>query len=318
MQTPKFLRNLLQSNNYWDKNSTEFAKANEYLETLFPGQLQKDATGQYIEPEYDMTYEQFLIAQKKFDDDIEETIQEAEDEIEQETGEIVDLREFVTIDEEIDVRVLMPWGDIEKEKLIIYGLDEPDEAYEKSDKTLWIWHSESDEHICDDCASHDGEVFENKDDIPEIPVHPNCRCWVEEIKLDDNGKTISSKPYKGQKPENKTDINETQDMKMSDDTKKFNQAYNNLKYREGGYTTGKNQKKDEPTNMGIKQSTLDKYSAKYPDKNFPQNVKDLKEYQAKEIYKSEYWDNTRIPQIENDRIRNAVFDMNNEVAFVHS
>ena len=217
MQTPKFLRNLLQSNNYWDKNSTEFAKANEYLETLFPGQLQKDATGQYIEPEYDMTYEQFLIAQKKFDDDIEETIQEAEDEIEQETGEIVDLREFVTIDEEIDVRVLMPWGDIEKEKLIIYGLDEPDEAYEKSDKTLWIWHSESDEHICDDCASHDGEVFENKDDIPEIPVHPNCRCWVEEIKLDDNGKTISSKPYKGQKPENKTDINEVKDMKMSDE-----------------------------------------------------------------------------------------------------
>ena len=97
---------------------------------------------------------------------------------------------------------------------------------------------------------------------------------------------------------------------MSDDTKKFNQAYNNLKEREGGYTTGKNQKKDEATNMGIKQSTLDKYSAKYPDKNFPQDVKDLKEYHAKEIYKSEYWDNTRIPQIENDRIRNAVFDMN--------
>ena len=141
-------------------------------------------------------------------------------------------------------------------------------------------------------------------------MHPNCRCWVEEVKLDDDDRPISSKLYKGQKPENKTDKNETQDMKMSDDTKKFDQAYNNLKEREGGYTTGKNQKKDEPTNMGIKQSTLDRYSAKYPDKNFPQDVKDLKEYQAKEIYKSEYWDNTRIPQIENDRIRNAVFDMN--------
>ena len=52
MQTPKFLRNLLQSNKYWNKNSPEFAKANEYLETLFPGQLQQDATGQYIEPKY--------------------------------------------------------------------------------------------------------------------------------------------------------------------------------------------------------------------------------------------------------------------------
>ena len=99
-------------------------------------------------------------------------------------------------------------------------------------------------------------------------------------------------------------------MKMSNDYKNFEQAYSELKEREGGYTTGKNQKKDEPTNMGIKQSTLDKYSAKYPDKNFPQDIKDLKEHQAKEIYKSEYWDNTRIPQIENDRIRNAIFDMN--------
>ena len=137
-----------------------------------------------------------------------------------------------------------------------------------------------------------------------------CRCWVEEVKLDDNGKPISSKVYKGQKPENKIDKNGVKNMKMSDNTKKFDQAYNNLKEREGGYTTGKNQKKDEPTNMGIKQSTLDKYSAKYPDKNFPQDVKDLKEYQAKEIYKIEYWTNTKIPQIENDRIRNAVFDMN--------
>ena len=32
--------------------------------------------------------------------------------------------------------------------------------------------------------------------------------------------------------------------------------------------------------------------------------------QTKEIYKNEYWDNTRIPEIKNDRIRDAVFDMN--------
>ena len=314
MQTPKFLRNLLQSNNYWNKDSVEFAKANEYLETLFPGQLQQDATGQYIEPKYDMTYEQFLDVQKKFDDDIQNAIQEAEAEAEAENNILVDYSQFVEIDEEIDVCVLMPWGDIENKKLVVYTLNIPDDDDDDDEPTkvkkIWIWHSEDDERICDDCASHNGEVFEDKDDIPEIPVHPNCRCWIEEVKLDDNGKPISSKVYKGQKPENKSDKNDTQDMKMSDDTKKFDQAYNNLKEREGGYTTGKNQKKDEPTNMGIKQSTLDKYSAKYPDKNFPQDVKDLTEYQAKEIYKSEYWDNTRIPQIENDRIRNAIFDMN--------
>lgn len=189
MQTPNFLRNLLQSNNYWNKNSAEFTKANEYLETLFPGQLQKDATGQYIEPEYDMTYEQFLDAQKKFDNDIQNAIQEAEEEIEEETGNAVDCSEFVEIEEEIDVRVLMPWGDIENEKLIVYTLNIPDDDDEEPTeaKKIWIWHSEDDERICDDCASHNGEVFEDKDDIPDVPVHPNCRCWVEEVKLDDDG-----------------------------------------------------------------------------------------------------------------------------------
>ena len=189
MQTPKFLRNLLQSNKYRNKNSPESAKANEYLETLFPGQLQQDATGQYNEPKYDMTYEQFLDAQKKFDDDIQNAIQEAEEEIEAETGNTVDCSEFVEIEEEMIVRVLMPWGDIQNERLIVYTLN-----------------------------------------IPDIPVHPNCRCWVEEVKLDDDGRPISSKPYQGQKPEDKTDKKEIQDMKMSDD------GINMLKKLEGSVT----------------------------------------------------------------------------------
>lgn len=215
MQTPKFLRNLLQSNNYWNKNSAEFVKANEYLEKLFPGELQRNANGQYIEPKYDMTYEQFINAQKKLDEAIQDAIQDAEAEAE-EKGMSVDYSQFVEAEEEIDVRVLMPWGDIENEKLIVYTLNIPDDDEEpEKTKKIWIWHSEDDERICDDCTSHDGEVFEDKGDIPDVPVHPNCRCWVEEIKLDDNGKTISSKPYKGQKPENKTDINEVKDMKIS-------------------------------------------------------------------------------------------------------
>ena len=127
MQTPKFLRDLLQSNNYWNKGSTEFAKANEYLETLFPWQLQKDATGQYIEPKYDMTYEQFVAAQKKFDNDIQNAIQETAAEAEAENDILVDYSQFVEIDEEIDVRVLMPWGDIQNEKLIVYTLNSPDD-----------------------------------------------------------------------------------------------------------------------------------------------------------------------------------------------
>lgn len=91
---------------------------------------------------------------------------------------------------------------------------------------------------------------------------------------------------------------------------KFDKAYKILSEREGGYTDGRNQIDDEPTNMGIRQSTIDAYARNHPESNMPDNVKDLTAPQAREIYKSQYWDNTNIPKIENDRIRNAVFDMN--------
>ena len=108
--------------------------------------------------------------------------------------------------------------------------------------------------------------------------------------------------------------NEKNDMENIDTNKgidkNFEQAYNKLQEPEGGYTDGKDQVDDEPTNMGIKQSTLDRYANKHPDKNMPSDVKYLTAAQAKEIYKNEYWDNTRIPEIKNDRIRDAVFDMN--------
>ena len=92
--------------------------------------------------------------------------------------------------------------------------------------------------------------------------------------------------------------------------KNFERAYNKLKEPEGGYTDGTDQINDEPTNKGIKQSTLSTYVAKHPNSNMPTDVYFLNDAQAKEIYRFEYWDNTKIPQIKNNRIREAVFDMN--------
>ena len=91
--------------------------------------------------------------------------------------------------------------------------------------------------------------------------------------------------------------------------KNFDIAYKKLAEREGGYTDGNNQIDDEPTNMGITQSTMNSYAAHHPESNMPSDVKNLTPEQAREIYKTEYWDNTNIPQINNPRIRNAVFDM---------
>ena len=80
-----------------------------------------------------MTYEQFLDAQKKFDDDIENAIQEAEGEDDDEGDannefQHIDIRQFIEIAEVIDVRVLMPDGSIESKQLFVYKLNIPESA----------------------------------------------------------------------------------------------------------------------------------------------------------------------------------------------
>lgn len=232
MKIPNFLRELINSNEYADKNSDTYVRATKYMNLLYPGQAEFDSTGKMTEPPYDMTYEQFLEAQKKLKEDIENAIQEAEEDTEEEKGLSVDYSEFIETEETIDVRVLMPSGYIDNKKLVVYTLNIPEESHPDNPqvKKIWVWHSESDEFICEDCAAHDGELFENTDEIPELPVHPNCRYWVEEQELDDNNKTVFSRVYKGYKKENKT--SEASNMKISDN------GINMLKRFEGSVKIG--------------------------------------------------------------------------------
>lgn len=46
----------------------------------------------------------------------------------------------------------------------------------------YIWHTEP--NACKKCQELDGTEYNSKEDIPEKP-HPNCKCYIEEIKDDD-------------------------------------------------------------------------------------------------------------------------------------
>jgi len=196
-----------------DKNSRAYAMAEKYLNLLYPGMVQIDATGRMRDPEYDMTHAQFNKAQDELDSALEEAKQEAEAEY-AEAGQDIDVEDYVELEETIDVRVLMPDGRIVNKQLEVYTLDLPGDDGIPNDKALrvWCWHSEEGENTCDECASRDGVIYENEDDIPEIPVHPNCRCTITEEVISPNGKTISSKPYKPKnsmvKPEKVSDSKE--------------------------------------------------------------------------------------------------------------
>ena len=203
MITPKFLQELISSPEYGDKNSETYKRATKYMNILYPGTVQFDATGRMMRPEYDMTLEQFYDAQHEIDMDFEAQKEEATDEVMEEYGEYFEtigfefnIEEYVISGTPIPVKVLMPGGYISNKDLITYKLDIPE--FEIKQK-IWIWHSEHGENTCNECAGLDGQVFFSPDEIPTIPVHPNCKCSIVEETLDKNGKTITKKDYKADK-----------------------------------------------------------------------------------------------------------------------
>ena len=209
MITPKFLQELISSPEYGDKNSETYKRATKYMNILYPGTVAFDATGRMVRPDYDMTLEQFYDAQHEIETEFESDKSEVEADVLDTYGDYFEtigfefnIEEYVVPGTPIPVKVLMPGGQVSKRSLETFDLNIPE--FEIKPK-IWIWHSEHGENTCDDCLGNDGTVYENKEDIPVCPVHPNCRCWVEEIVLDKNGKKIGSKVYKGQKPEKKSE-----------------------------------------------------------------------------------------------------------------
>ena len=203
MITPKFLQELISSPEYGDKNSETYKRATKYMNILYPGTVQFDATGRMMRPDYDMTLQQFYKAQDEIYMDFEVQKEEATDEVMEEYGEYFEtigfefnIEEYVISGTPIPVKVLMPGGYISNKDLITYKLDIPE--FEIKQK-IWIWHSEHGENTCNECAGLDGQVFFSPDEIPAIPVHPNCKCSIVEETLDKNGKTIAKKDYKADK-----------------------------------------------------------------------------------------------------------------------
>ena len=149
-------------------------------------------------------------------------------------------------------------------------------------RKVWVWHTEIDERTCEECESFSEDVYEYEEEIPNIPHHPNCRCWIEEIYLDDGNNQMPN-------PRKSKIIHRT----MAE---------------EGGYEDDP-RLIDQPTNAGITQPTLDNYNADHPNFNFPDNVKELTGDQAEQIYGEDFYDDHQIDKIDNERIAGAVFDM---------
>jgi SPP1 gp7 family putative phage head morphogenesis protein len=43
---------------------------------------------------------------------------------------------------------------------------------------LWEFDATFDYRVCPQCYPHDGERRKDRNDLPQVPVHPNCRCRI--------------------------------------------------------------------------------------------------------------------------------------------
>ena len=50
-------------------------------------------------------------------------------------------------------------------------------AFATANKTKLMYSAVLDDKVCDECSSHDGDIYDyDDDDIPSLPRHNNCRC----------------------------------------------------------------------------------------------------------------------------------------------
>lgn len=78
---------------------------------------------------------------------------------------------------------------------------------------------------------------------------------------------------------------------------------------EGGYEDRKN-RIEMPTNMGIRQDTLERFKQKHPDLSFsyPSHVKDINKEQAAQIYRKDYFEPYGIGDIKHKALQETMFD----------
>lgn len=89
----------------------------------------------------------------------------------------------------------------------------------------------------------------------------------------------------------------------------FQRVVNKSLKEEGGYEYRKN-RIEIPTNMGIRQDTLDRFKKNHPNlsSNYPNDVKFLNKNQAMQIYKRDYFEPYKIGDIKHKPLQETMFD----------
>lgn len=64
------------------------------------------------------------------------------------------------------------------------GIPTNSELANASEGKIYIWCTEGDDKVCEDCQELEGTEYENIADVPDDP-HFGCRCYIEEADAED-------------------------------------------------------------------------------------------------------------------------------------
>lgn len=80
--------------------------------------------------------------------------------------------EFWSSPEGIETRL-----DMLAESIQLTSINDAVKAYARdNDVTELLWVTDEDEHTCDFCDGQSGRPYRIGQFMPDIPVHPGCRC----------------------------------------------------------------------------------------------------------------------------------------------
>lgn len=104
---------------------------------------------------------------------------------------------------------------------------------------VWIFHNKG-SRVCEKCAPLDGKIYLDKASVPKPPLHPNCKCYVEERIIQGDDSSITGDLAALWAKANRNKLHDPAILKTSDEGLSFiknYEGYEDVRYQDQAKNT---------------------------------------------------------------------------------
>jgi len=152
-------------------------------------------------------------------------------------------------------------------------------------------------------------ALREKQELENYQSHPSAEALKREASALHKAMQSKTEQEPKEQTNQQSDVKEQTESLNNKTDEIFNRVLHKTLKEEGNYEDKKT-KIDAPTNLGIRQDTLDRFKKIHPNlaSNFPKLVKNLTLSQAKLIARKDYFDKYRIGEIKSKPLQETMFD----------